>query len=153
LESNQQLSARATEKIVLQSGFTAKAGCTFIAKIDPAACNSGKGMEDEEDFFTPEEETEIISKRTGQEETIMTDIRVYPNPTYDRIFIEIPYYYGKTMRYKIQMLNAQGKILQMIETEEYRIIMDMNNYPQGLYLLNITNIETGEVSNYKIVRQ
>jgi len=43
--------------------------------------------------------------------------------------------------------------MQTFVTEEYRISMDIGNYPQGIYLLNMTNILTGEVNNYKIVKQ
>ena len=155
LNSGQHLSARATDKIVLQAGFTAKAGCNFTAKIDPSACNSSKGMEgeiEEDDFFAQEEGEEIIPKKTGQED-IISDIRVFPNPTYDRLFIETPYCCGKTTRYKIQMLNALGIVLQSFATEEYRISMDMNNYSPGLYLLNVINTDTGEVISHKIIKQ
>ena len=151
LNNNQQLSARASDKIVLQAGFTAKAGCNFTAVIDPSACSSSKEMGDEID---EDEGAEIIPKRMVQEEDVMTDnIRVFPNPAQDKLFIEMPYHYGKSVRYKIQMLNAQGTILHTFVTEECKIGMDMNNYPQGLYLLNITNMETGETSNHKIIRQ
>jgi len=148
LNNRQQLYAKATDKIVLQSGFTAKAGCDFIAKIDPLACNGSREMEDEID---EDGDAEIIPKMTGQEENIMTDIRVFPNPAYDKLFIEIPYYPEKTVQYKMQMLNAQGKMLQKFITE-HSISMEMNNYSEGLYLINITNMETGEINNYKIIK-
>jgi hypothetical protein len=149
LNNNQQLSARASNKIVLQAGFTAKAGCNFTAAIDPSACSSSKGMEDEID---ENEGAEIIPKRMVQEENVMTDIRVFPNPTYDKLFIEIPHNF-KTTQHKIQILNAQGTILQTFVTEEDKTSVDMERFLSGLYLLNITNIETGKVSNYKIIRQ
>jgi len=154
LENEQHLSARASDKIVLQDGFTAKAGCNFTAKIDPSACSSSKGPEDEineDDFFTQGEGADIIPKRIGLEEDIMSNIYVYPNPAQDKLFIEIPYY-EQTVRYKIQLLNAQGKILQRFVTGQ-SVSMDMNNYPQGLYLLNIINTETGEVINFKIIKR
>jgi len=155
LENKQHLSARAEEKIVLQSGFTAKAGCTFTAKLDPFACTSRNGNEDEmeeDGYFAPKDPSEITSKKTTQINSLTDEIIVYPNPAKDKVIIEIPYRNGKVVKYRIQMLNSQGIIIQTYVTEEYRIEIDLVNFLQGIYLLNLANIESGEMNNYKIVK-
>lgn len=69
----------------------------------------------------------------------ISDIEITPNPTVD--FFSINYQLNKSSKVKVDLLDAQGKMVQNIQTEQFfpsgaqQIQIDHVNIPNGLYWL------------------
>lgn len=66
-------------------------------------------------------------------------IKIYPNPTSDKIFIEVD---SDLDNLKIEILSISGQVLLIKETESHRIIkeeLDLSSYPKGVYFVRIYN--------------
>ena len=69
----------------------------------------------------------------------ISDIEITPNPTVD--FFSINYQLNKSSKVKVDLLDAQGKMIQNIQTEQFfpsgaqQIQIDHVNIPNGLYWL------------------
>ncbi|NOQ26730.1 MAG: T9SS type A sorting domain-containing protein [Bacteroidales bacterium] len=66
-------------------------------------------------------------------------IKIYPNPTSDKIFIEIDYEFDNL---KIEILSISGQVLLSKEMESHGITkeeLDLSSYPKGVYFVRIYN--------------
>ena len=82
----------------------------------------------------------------------MLDWKVFPNPAHDMVSIHLENM-GVGMMYRdylLKIVSVEGKLLMnkyLGQTSK----LDVSNYPSGLYILNIQNIETGETFNTKLI--
>ena len=58
--------------------------------------------------------------------------RIYPNPTKDYIYIE-----GLEYNSIVRLLDYTGKVLQVHDTGTSKISVDLQNYPSGLYFIEL----------------
>lgn len=80
--------------------------------------------------------------------TFVEAIRTYPNPADKFINFEIP---AELLSAKIQLLNAQGRILKTISAGNDSFTqMNTENYPDGIYFLQISNEEKNYYSKFII---
>ena len=97
---------------------------------------------------------EIELKVTSISEEANVDVRVYPNPTSDKL--QIQFESTKLNMVNIELLDGSGRMLKNIAPEVYtplnkHLIIDMTEFSNGLYFLNVN---TGEGTNiYKVVKQ
>jgi hypothetical protein len=100
----------------------------------------------DDSYFPPASSSPVvISIVTVAELVELKDLRVYPNPVSDNLFIEVA---GKTFGYTL--LDASGKQLlhgRTWETQE----LDLSAQPQGVYFLTIVH-ESGERAVVKVIR-
>jgi hypothetical protein len=86
---------------------------------------------------------EINSNINNQNDTTQ---KVYPNPTKDKIFINLE----DKFEYSWQLFNFEGKLL--IESKELnQKEVDLTNYPNGIYLLHLQY--DGQEKTIKIVKE
>lgn len=86
---------------------------------------------------------------TSVEELQMPDIKIYPNPTTDKVYIENN---GKPGLYVLRLISASGALIKE-QTMDFptsaRLEMDVNGLSSGLYFLRVeSKTETGL---YKII--
>lgn len=89
---------------------------------------------------------------TAIETSEINNLLVYPNPASQKVTIN----FGKSLtgQYKITLTDLQGRILIADkfycdrEASAYRL--NLSQYTEGIYLLNIHNIETGTKNIYRI---
>lgn len=81
----------------------------------------------------------------GDIETIAA--RLYPNPTTDKITVEIDSPRGQ---YTYSLYTIDGKLLQQKTFSEETIVLDMNAYSSGSYVLRL--YREGQESKYRIVK-
>lgn len=72
-------------------------------------------------------------------------IKVYPNPTTNKVQIEIP---KEITKYSVELYDLSGRLIQLQENLD---ILDLSNYPTGMYLLNVKT--KGNTYFNKIVKQ
>lgn len=70
------------------------------------------------------------------------EIRIYPNPVKDRIFIS-----GITEGLQIDVISLGGKLMKSIKSEGSEIVLTVSDLPQGTYLLRTAN------STFKFIKQ
>ncbi|UCH15396.1 MAG: T9SS type A sorting domain-containing protein, partial [Bacteroidales bacterium] len=68
---------------------------------------------------------------------------IYPNPCYGEVTITLP----ESGTYnEIIICNIQGKILNTIQTNSNKLILNMGNYSRGIYLIKIISDNKNLVS-------
>ena len=75
----------------------------------------------------------IHQKPVGVEDRDVTRITVYPNPCNDRIYVNLDEIQ------KVELYNMNGHLLEMIQPNDTHFMLDMQQYPAGLYLLKVGN--------------
>lgn len=72
-------------------------------------------------------------------------IKVHPNPTKDIIHLEV----SKTNQYSVELINITGRVLGSYENAKQ---IDLSTQAKGMYLLNITDHKTQNVSTVKVTK-
>lgn len=65
------------------------------------------------------------------------EIKLYPNPTRDRIWIEFPEKLDLPVR--IEILDNTGRMIQSVQSQNARIEVDLNSIASGLYFFKMTS--------------
>ncbi len=100
-----------------------------------------------------------VDGRTGYSNTVVlrwsgTSLRVYPNPATDHFFVDIQAS-GRT-KLELSLYSATGQLVEartMQDVQSQRIRFARNGLQPGVYVLRITNPDSGEVTTEKIVLQ
>jgi hypothetical protein len=66
-------------------------------------------------------------------------LRVYPNPAYDEVTIQIATKKGESGR--LSIMNAQGRMMETFETSERNAIIKLNSshWGNGIYFIEYNN--------------
>jgi hypothetical protein len=75
----------------------------------------------------------IHQRPVGIEDRDVTRITVYPNPCNDRIYVNLDEIQ------KVELYNMNGQLLEMIQPNDTHFMLDMQQYPAGMYLLKVGN--------------
>ncbi len=82
------------------------------------------------------------------EATLNVQIKVYPNPTSQSLYVSHPSYNS----FSIQIVDMNGKQIHT-GTIEKEIPLDVSNYTQGMYMVTIENTATNKKNTYKIIKK
>ncbi|NNE25863.1 MAG: T9SS type A sorting domain-containing protein [Saprospiraceae bacterium] len=94
-------------------------------------------------FFNPDLTSVIEDQHTNE-----TWIKVYPNPVKEEIHIE-----GALQNFKIEILDAVGRLHQVITSKASTCSIDMSSLPDGIYMLRVLNKPSHRIQVKKIVKQ
>lgn len=76
----------------------------------------------------------VINQRpVGIEDHDITRITVYPNPCSNRIYVNLDEIQ------KVELYNMNGRLLELIQPDDTHFMLDMQQYPAGMYLLKVGN--------------
>lgn len=76
------------------------------------------------------------------------EIKIYPNPTKDRIYIE-----GSSSNHIIELYDITGKLIHTTQYNKLTTInINIENLAKGIYLLRLTDKNTKEVYQKKIIK-
>ena len=75
----------------------------------------------------------IYQRPVGIEDRDVTRITVYPNPCNDRIYVNLDEIQ------KVELYNMNGQLLEMIQPNDTHFMLDIQQYPAGMYLLKVGN--------------
>lgn len=87
----------------------------------------------------------------NENETQVSDIRIYPNPVADLLQIEIP---GESADILLQVITASGSILNsqsVTKDETLGVKIDVSQIPPGMYLLKV--FYAGKTDSHTFVKQ
>ncbi len=107
-------------------------------------------------FLTPsvrssENVDSLQNKNFVKEYITHYEVRLYPNPTYGRLAIEIPNLDKPNMEWSISIHKLNGNLLQSQRVAGRRVELDITSYEAGLYLLFIRLGK--EESRWKIIKK
>jgi Secretion system C-terminal sorting domain len=75
---------------------------------------------------------------------LKTSPSLYPNPAADRFTLELPPYENPT---EIQLTDAQGRTIKMLQTTESTAEINSADYPAGVYFVQVRQGEAQTVLN------
>jgi hypothetical protein len=80
------------------------------------------------------------------------NIKIYPNPTKDKLFINVSSDNNNPLEYKIELQNILSETLLTIKTKNTDFyILDLSYYCKGMYLVKI--ITNNKVFIYKVIKE
>jgi hypothetical protein len=72
------------------------------------------------------------------------DLRVYPNPTNDFLFIEV----SDETNAMVEIFNTGGQLKQSATLESTRTTLPVNHLPEGIYFMKIRNSQGAEIKKF-----
>ncbi len=91
-----------------------------------------------------DEDCDGMDLTSGIHELANTFVRIYPNPVVNRINIQV----GDTLNYKVSLFDVNGKL---ILSNINLTTIDVNQYSNGIYLLEMRDLKTGHKVVEKLV--
>ena len=163
INSSETFSLYAGHQIILEPGFSAKAGSEFTAEIVPP-CGTADGLQNDYGL-----QPDSIS--LGLKNSIATNVKnylidngkikvsslnVFPNPTTSELnlLIELP---EDNNQLKISIVNFNGQLLQTIFTGQkkkgvHKLNTSISSLNTGVYFVLIT-IDNTDIISHKIIKQ
>ncbi len=146
-QSGSVVSLRAVNQITLLPGFEASSGSDFIAYIDN--CSN-------EPLLKPNNILDqYISKNQegdNYQNKIRYDVHLYPNPAHHKVYLSLPLNAGET---EVKILNAIGVLQktlhQKANNKNQNIEIDIEDFPQGIYFIQLTN-NSGVITTQKFIK-
>lgn len=93
------------------------------------------------------EVSEIMEKDSLLQNNL--ELTVYPNPTTDKLTLEIPNFNEENISY--ELITLTGQLLETHEINESTTALVLKNYAQGTYLLKIVNNQQ-PIKIFKIIK-
>jgi len=72
---------------------------------------------------------------TGDQASQQVEWKLFPNPAEDKLFITLP---GNGTKH-VQVIQADGRVLNKVTTDLNEVIVEVNQYAQGIYFVRIQN--------------
>lgn len=85
----------------------------------------------------------------GISEHALANVGMNPNPTSDRLFINIG---GSAASFDLNMINAAGQQV-MTDRISNNTVLDLSGFDNGVYMLEIRNVANGAVTRERVVKQ
>lgn len=77
------------------------------------------------------------------------EIRAYPNPAKNYVYIEIGYDFEQA---NIECFDMSGKKIRSLKTYHRITKMDTYSLPQGVYIINVTTLNPNKIINTKVIK-
>lgn len=88
-----------------------------------------------------------VSVATGEESPLADHIQIYPIPAVNSLFIELP----EALINKIEVYTLSGKQLVSAKYEQRKVHLNVENLPEGAYLINIITSDNQSISKQIVV--
>ena len=139
--------------------YLPSAGCYRLQILNPYGTGCGKGFGQIKDgsgqtivnfskssnIYTYRLGVEMVATAAGiDDNSENTNVIVYPNPASSQINIDAENIGS------IEIYNAVGQMVYSNDTETSNLVIDAKSFENGLYIINLTNVD-GTVSSQKIV--
>jgi hypothetical protein len=115
-------------------GLTLANNTTYRVKLVAGAgtCNPSTWLENNKIIYFGTGSGKMAT--TDIEENIESELemKIYPNPTNDKFLVSLPYSENKIT---LNLINVQGKTLKSIETNEGLEVINVADFPSGIYIM------------------
>jgi hypothetical protein len=154
---NANITFRAGNKIVLKDGFSAKAGSTFRAYIDPFDCPPAQRLSSSNpsDSKTLPENSEgaLNTYSFTQYSSRAATSTLFPNPTSSLVHLQLPTRIENTYILKITNLFGQSPSLPIQKLSENVLSIDFSNVAEGVYIVHYSDNEGNVFTNKVVVKR
>jgi len=79
------------------------------------------------------------------------DFSLFPNPAKDRLFVTFSN--PEAVVYYIKVINSAGRVVLMLPQPELRNGIDVSTLSKGMYVLELTDFKTKQVTTKKFIRE
>ena len=88
----------------------------------------------------------------GNEEPLSeVTIGIYPNPTKDKLVLELSGEYPARGRHSFSLYDLYGKLLLQEHIRSSSVIIPLDNYAHGMYLLKVSH-DTDVIKTFKVIK-
>lgn len=87
-----------------------------------------------------------LNSRTTEVQELTNVMTIYPNPTSDRVFVNLET--GNFQDFEVQIFNNLGQLVKTIQLDNEINVADLGS---GLYLLKVSNVKTLETFQQKLL--
>ena len=139
IPANQQVNLVSKSKIILKPGFQSLQGSVFNTKIDPSICGFAGLMANDESELDHVQIAESVDSETylnTDQFVIKSNVRIYPNPTNDMVYVEFPSQNEFNDTYNVVLTDYSGRNLLSVIGNKL-IELDLNGFKAGIYLITI----------------
>ncbi|MCX8142836.1 MAG: T9SS type A sorting domain-containing protein [Bacteroidia bacterium] len=154
---NANITFRAGNKIVLKDGFSAKAGSTFRAYIDPFDCPPAQRLSSSNpsDSKTLPENSEgaLNTYSFTQYSSRAATSTLFPNPTSSLVHLQLPIHIENTYTLKITNLFGQSLSLPIQKLSDNVLSIDFSNVAEGVYIVHYSDNEGNVFTNKVVVKR
>lgn len=137
----EQLKLIAKDEIILDPGFMAELGSSFIAQIDESICPDkpeGSNLSDVND------ESSVVNK---------SDIELFPNPVDDILNIDLSSA-NIQGEYELGIFDMVGKrVYHLLNLDKKVLRVDMSDFDSGSYILEIKDLKTNQKHIKRILKK
>lgn len=98
--------------------------------------------------------SKAINDRLMNENDVLSEIRVLPNPTKGNLSIEVLNISKEDLNYStnsIKVWDIQGRVIITLSSINEINSIDLSNYPNGIYIVRLSIKDI--VKNYKIIKE
>ena len=136
------------QQVVASAGGESKAGAVYVSwtvgeVVTETFSSTGKsatqGMHQSDILIT-------ALKNPNSEQIV----KIFPNPTSDALNIDLKN--SNFMDYRVQTTALDGKSLDMRKFTTNKIILNLKEYPVGVYIVSIIDKSGKKIGVYKIVK-
>lgn len=97
----------------------------------------------------------IVSARLNGSNDFAGSVLLYPNPTTGNLFIELSLDANSSV--EMSVLNSAGQLVESLQVQGSEgnnvITLDANDWANGVYIVQITELRTGEIVHKKVVKE
>jgi hypothetical protein len=83
---------------------------------------------------------------TSLPEPLETGIKIYPNPSYGRVYLELK---DATIWESVQLVNSLGKVIKRVELGGIQERIEFENLGKGFFIIQLQN--KNELRQYKVI--
>jgi hypothetical protein len=70
------------------------------------------------------------------------DMRLYPNPAFDQVFVELPV---NDLPYRVEFISIDGRVIHTLQTQGGRLEVNVADWKPGMYMMRATGIDVAPV--------
>jgi subtilisin-like proprotein convertase family protein len=70
------------------------------------------------------------------------DMRLYPNPAFDQVFVELPV---SDQSYRVEFISIDGRVIHSLQTQGGRLELNVATWKPGMYMMRATGIDVAPV--------
>ena len=164
----------AHKEVVLRPGFTAEAGCDFVARVEPCLnCEESVENERNSKYAAPGSVSvsqinndatrrsmvadnameDVVKKRNdngNEDDVVNLSSMIYPNPNDGSFTVRLPY--DENEHYVVEIINTEGKRVFFKNNVVSNEIVLNTNLKEGLYILKTSSEKRSFVNKIVINR-
>jgi hypothetical protein len=94
---------------------------------------------------------EVTSLSTGDYSVARNPLAIFPNPAQESVMIDLERYSAEA--HSLAIYSIDGRLIHLLRVNTNRVELDLSDYANGAYILNLLDISGNSIAQSKLVRQ